>query len=602
MGSNRDMHSHDDIVAKIKEQADIVAIIGEHVELKRSGVRYLGRCPFHSEKTPSFSVHSGQQFFHCFGCGASGDVFSFMMQYHHLDFPEALKELARRCRIDLPEFRPSREQEERAAREERLHRINEQCAAIFGRFLAEAPQARVAREYLARRGVTPELVTRFGIGYSPGPEAGGWNFLGSRLDRDQVSAALAAGLLGERDGGGTYDRFRGRILFPIANIGGRICGFGGRVVGEGQPKYLNSPESAVFNKSKLLLGLYQQKEEIRKRNQVVLVEGNFDMVSLVAAGCPHVVAPLGTALTREQLRLLRRFTETMILLFDGDAAGRKAAVRAVPLFLAEQLSGRVAFLPDGHDPDSFVREKGLAALTDLLGQAKALPEFTLQYLLAEYGGGLDGKRKIIEELQPLAAAATSPLQRALFVAHFAEKLGLPKEQLEAGLAKPASAPPVERQPAAPRQENVPPTMAQRQLLTYMIHNPRHFRALAEAGIRDCLAGSLGEVVFLAMNKLMVEKPQVEPEDLLTILPEGPERQLVAALLVAPLAGPVGEEAEGGEELADFLQYLSRCRLKNEATRLLRQLKEAERDGDLRRLETLLAEKGELDKRLLAPNQ
>ena len=445
-----------------------------------------------------------------------------------------------------------------------------------------------------------ELIARFGIGYAPGPEAGGWTFLGSRLDRDQAAAAVAAGLLGERDGGGTYDRFRDRILFPIANISGRICGFGGRIVGEGQPKYLNSPESPIFNKSKLLLGLYQQKEEIRKRNHVVVVEGNFDLVSMVGAGCPQVVAPLGTALTREQLRLLRRFTETMILLFDGDTAGRKAAVRAVPLFLAEQLSGRVAFLPDGHDPDTFVRENGLAALNQILAAAKALPEFTLEHLLTEHGSGFDGKRKIIEELQPLMVAATSPLQRTLFITHFAEKLGVPAEQLANGLAKapPPPEPRPERQAITPRQGVEPPTMAQRQLLAFMVHNPQHLAVLDEAGIRDCLAGSIGEVIFLALQKLATDKAQVEPEELLTVLPEGAERQLVAALLVAPLVTPGGEEVEEGEELADFLRYLQQCRLKSQATRLLRELREAEQKGDLQRLQVLLAEKGELDKQLL----
>jgi DNA primase len=592
--------TQDDIVARIKEQADIVTLVGEHVELKRSGVRYLGRCPFHSEKTPSFSVHAGQQFYHCFGCGASGDVFSFMMKYHNLDFSSALKELAKRYHIDLPEYRPSREQEEKAAREERLYRINELCAGFFSRYLKEEPQAQVARDYLGRRGVGADLVARFGIGYAPAAESGGWNFLGSRLDREQTAAAVAAGLLVEKEGGGTYDRFRDRILFPLYNLSGRVCGFGGRIVGEGQPKYLNSPESPVFNKSKLLLGLFQQKEEIRKRNQAVLVEGNFDMVSLVAAGCFHVVAPLGTALTREQLRLLRRFAETMILLFDGDPAGRKAAVRAVPLFLAEQLSGRVAFLPSGHDPDTFVREKGLAALNEVLEKAKPLPEFTLEHLIAEHGDGLDGKRKIIEELQPLAAAATSPLQRDLFVAHFAEKLGLPVERLDAGLARPTvkANSPAERQEVAPQPMVTPPSLAQRQLLIYMIHSPHHFQALAEAGSRDCLAGSMGEVIFLALQGLVKKKERVEPEDLLTVLPEGPERRLVASLLTAPLAGRAANEGEGDAELTDFVNYLRQCGLKNEATRLLRRLEDAERAGDMRLLEVLLTEKGELDKRLL----
>ncbi len=590
--------SQDDIVATIKEHSDIVAIIGESVELKKSGVRYLGRCPFHGEKTPSFSVHAGQQFYHCFGCGASGDVFSFMMKYHNLDFPSALKELARRCNIALPEKRDSREREEAERRSERLYRVNEHCAELFARYLREAPQAKAARDYLGRRGVGEELIAAFGIGYAPGPEAGGWNFLGSRLDGELQQAAVAAGLLGERDGGGTYDRFRDRILFPIYNVGGRVCGFGGRIVGEGQPKYLNSPESPVFNKSRLLLGLYQQKEEIRKRREVVLVEGNFDLVSLVAAGCRHVAAPLGTALTREQLRLLKRFAETAILLFDGDAAGRKAAVRAVPLFLAEQFSARVAFLPSGHDPDSFVREHGLAAVEKVLHEARALPEFTLEHLLGEHGTSLDGKRKIIADLQPLMAAASSPLERSLFVTHFASALGLPPEHLGAGLARPDTAGPVPpREAAVAPVEAAPPTLAQRQLITFMIHNPRYFQALAEGGARDCLAGSLGEVIYLALQSLVADRVQVEAEDLLAVLPEGPERRLVAALLCAPLPVATLEDDDGSGELADFLGYLRQCRLQREVLQLQRQVEEAERGGDLERLMLLLAEKNDLDRRL-----
>ena len=590
--------SQDDIVATIKEHCDIVAIIGESVELKKSGVRYLGRCPFHGEKTPSFSVHAGQQFYHCFGCGASGDVFSFMMKYHNLDFPSALKELARRCNIALPEKRESREREEAERRSERLYRVNEHCAGLFARYLREAPQAKAARDYLGRRGVGEELIAAFAIGYAPGPEAGGWNFLGSRLDSQLQQAAVEAGLLGERDGGGTYDRFRDRILFPIYNIGGRVCGFGGRIVGEGQPKYLNSPESPVFNKSRLLLGLYQQKEEIRKRREVVLVEGNFDLVSLVAAGCRHVAAPLGTALTREQLRLLKRFAESAILLFDGDAAGRKAAVRAVPLFLAEQFSARVAFLPSGHDPDSFVREHGLAAVEKVLQEARALPEFTLEHLLGEHGTSLDGKRKIIADLQPLMAAASSPLERSLFVTHFASALGLPPEQLGAGLVRPDTVslePP--REAAAVPVEAAPPTLAQRQLITFMIHNPRHFQALAEGGARDCLAGSLGEVIFLALHSLLADKARVEAEDLLAVLPEGPERRLVAALLCTPLPVSTLEDDDGSGALADFLGYLRHCRLQREVLQLQRQVEEAERGGDLERLMLLLAEKNDLDRRL-----
>ena len=287
--------------------------------------------------------------------------------------------------------------------------------------------------YLLKRGVGADLQASFRIGYAPSVEVEGWNFLGGRLSGADQKNAILAGLLVEKENGGSYDRFRDRILFPIMDISGRVCGFGGRIIGEGQPKYLNSPESEVFSKSRLLLGLYQQKEAIRRQNEVVLVEGNFDLISLVGHGCAHVAAPLGTALTREQLRLVKRFADKVTLLFDGDAAGMKAAERAVPLFLAEQISGRVAFLPEGHDPDTFVREKGLAELNRLLAQAVSLPEFALDRMIQEHGLTLDGKSRIVEALRPLVAAAASPLQRSVFVSHFAEKLGMAPGQLDTHL-------------------------------------------------------------------------------------------------------------------------------------------------------------------------
>ncbi len=593
--------SRDDIAAVIKERADIVQIIGECIELKRSGVRFLGRCPFHGEKTPSFSVHAGQQFYHCFGCGESGDVFSFIMKYHNLDFQSALKELAKRYQIELPERRQSKEEELRAQKSQLLFAVNEKCATIFSRYLQDAPAARTARDYLHKRGVGVELVTRFRIGYAPAVEGAGWNFLGSQLGREEVKTAVEAGLLVEKEQGGSYDRFRDRILFPISDISGRICGFGGRIVGEGQPKYLNSPESLVFNKGKLLLGLFQQKEFIRRQNHAVLVEGNFDLISLVAHGCHNVAAPLGTALTREQLRLLKRFAEKVTLLFDGDEAGRKAAVRAVPLFLAEQIPGRVAFLPVGHDPDTFVREKGLAELNVLFDQAVALPEFALAQMIDQHGLTLDGKGKILEELKPLIAAAVSPLQRSLFVSHFAEKLGLAAGQLDAGLERASVSParPQDQPVKTIRSEKgAPLAMAQRQLVEFMILHPQYFSRLAENGLRNCLAGGIGEILFLELERLLAANPQAEPEELLTVLPEGAERSLVADLFVrAPMHLSEGDENIIGDELTEFLLYLRKFQLKEQSADVMQRIQLAEKAGDHHLVQKLLVEKIEITSKL-----
>ncbi|MFT5697208.1 MAG: DNA primase [Desulforhopalus sp.] len=597
MGSN---DTWDDITARIKEQADIVQIIGEHVDLKRSGVRFLGLCPFHGEKTPSFSVHGGQQFFHCFGCGESGDVFSFVMKQQGLDFPEALRLLAERYHVELPQRRRSKEDEERQKKREQLFKVNELAAGLFHKYLKEASGASVAREYLAKRGVSHEIQDTFCIGYAPDVDSVGWNFLGSKFKGMDQKAAIETGLLVAKETGGTYDRFRDRIVFPIYNISGQVCGFGGRIVGEGQPKYLNSPESAVFNKSQSLLGLYQQKDHIRKLNRAVVVEGNFDLISLVANGCGNVVAPLGTALTREQLRLVKRFTEEVTLLFDGDDAGVKAAARSVPFFLAEQITGKVAVLPTGHDPDTYVREKGLTALNQLLETAENLPEFVLGRWVQEYGLGLDGKRKIVEELKPLLAAAVSPLQRALFLSHFAEELGMQVTDLERHLEqKMIRAVPVEPYIARQKQYAGIETLSiqQKQLVEFMILNPGTYDVLAENKIRDCLEGSIGEILFLELGKVVRQNSEAEPEELLTVLPEGAERRFVSKLLLNAGEEVDTEEGQCERELAVFVEFLQRDQVKRDSVLIMQQIQQAQAESNLQLVQELMMEKVRLAQKL-----
>ncbi len=548
---------NDDLPARIKEQADIVQVIGECVELKRAGVRFLGLCPFHNEKTPSFSVHPGQQFFHCFGCGASGDVFEFQMKYHNLDFPTAMKELARRYQVEIPERPQSSQEREKSRRRKSMYAVNEKAVSIFRKTLLHSSQAKGARQYLEERQIPAEIQERFGLGYAPSPDAAGWNFLGAQLGKDEQQAAIEAGLLVKKDKGGTYDRFRDRVLFPLYDRRGRVIGFGGRIIGEGQPKYMNSPESLVFSKSASLLGLYQQGDEIRRRKQAILVEGNFDLVSLVVHGCPNVVAPLGTALTIQQLKLLKGFAEECVLLFDGDAAGVKAAMRSVPLFLSEQMAGKVAMLPDGHDPDTFIREEGLAALNTLLEQAMPLPEFTLQQLVKEHGLTLDGKTRIIAELQPLLKAASSTLQRSLILSHFSETIGVSAEELGASMPPvPPDPPAIESEPARFSEQLSPLSSSQKRLVTHMVLYPGSLSELKEAGLRRCLSGTIGEVLLLQLLALLERAGNVEPEELLDKLPPGGERVLVSDILLSSSSESAALYCQGTEgELTEILVYL-----------------------------------------------
>ncbi len=314
-----------------------------------------------------------------------------------------------------------------------------------------------------------------------------------------------------------------------------------------------------------------------------------------------MVAPLGTTLTREQLRLIKRFAERVTLLFDGDVAGAKAAVRGVPLFLAEQITGRVALLPDGHDPDTFIRKNGLAALNKLLEQAESLPEFVLNRLVQEYGLDLDGKRRIVEELRPLVKAAVSPLQRSVFISHFAEKLGMAMEQFSGHLDTPLlnSRP----SPVAPVKKNreeriIPLSIPQRQLVEFMILQPKFFSRLEDGGLRDCLSGGVGEVLFLQLKGLLAQNPDAEPEELLTLLPGGAERTLVADLLLrAPdnSQGDNGDEAR--QEFADLLDYLNKYHLKKSSAELMKRMQRAEQEGDSGLLLELMMEKIEITNKL-----
>ena len=407
---------------EIRNVADIVQVIGEHVQLKRAGANFNGLCPFHSEKTPSFSVSPQRQTFKCFGCGESGDVFAFLMKQQHLSFPEAMQELAARYSVELPSPQPTAAEQRLAL----LHQINAEAARLFHEHLIGSPDADAARQYLTGRGVPQDFVASYQLGFAPNE----WEFLASRLKQFPADAVEQVGLIVRRQSGkGFYDRFRSRLMFPIMDTGGTVCGFSGRVLDDGQPKYMNSPDSPIFSKGGLLFGLHQHRQKIRQSRRAVIVEGNFDLLTLAAHGIGNTVAPLGTALTEAQVRRLRSYCSEAVLLFDGDEAGMKAARRAVPLFLAERMEGKAALLPAGHDPDSFIREQGAGAAQELINNAQPLPEFVFDALVKEHGSTLAGKNRIMAELAELVKLAPDQAQKELMAAHWAGQLGIKPELL-----------------------------------------------------------------------------------------------------------------------------------------------------------------------------
>jgi DNA primase len=414
----------DETIEQVRDSADLVGIIGEAVELKRTGSDYRGPCPFHGGTHRNFAVIPKKGRYYCFVCHESGDVFSWMMKRFGMDYPTAVREAARRTGIVIPE-RPGR-----AGPDPREPLFEALSAAQdwFTRRLVESDEGREAREYLAGRDVALETAEVHGLGFAPK----GRGFLAAMAELGiKEETLLEAGLTVGKDDGTVIPRFRGRLLFPIHDLRGQLAGFGGRLLGPGEPKYLNTPETPIFHKGKQLYNLHQAKNAIRKAESVILVEGYFDVLRLVLAGIEHVVAPLGTALTGDQASLLRRFAPAAVLLYDSDAAGLRATFRAGDELLRHGMRVRVATMPEGEDPDTLVRRGGAAALEPLVDDAMDVLERKLQ-LLQQRGWfeGVEHQREALDRLLPTIRATSDPIMRDLYLKAVSERSGVSREVLQ----------------------------------------------------------------------------------------------------------------------------------------------------------------------------
>ena len=597
-----------DAVQRVKDAAQIVDIIGECVSLKKAGANMKGLCPFHGEKTPSFMVNPARQSFHCFGCGEGGDVLSFMMKYYNLTFPETIKQLAQRYQITLPEQQFTSEDKKKAEKRQKLFDANERATRVYHEYLLNNPDAAPAREYLNKREIPQEKIIDFKLGYAPES----WDFLSNKVSKSSITLAEAeeAGLLVRKESSRFYDRFRDRVLFPIFELTGRVVGFGGRILGEGEPKYLNTPETLIFDKSRMLFGLFQNRDAIRKARQAVVVEGNFDLLALVSFGLENVVAPLGTALTQPQIRLLKGYADEVILLFDGDEAGIKAAMRSVPLFLAEQVAARVALLPAMHDPDTYIRAHGREGLEKFIVDALPILEFAFEHLKDKHGVNMTGKGKILEELEPLIhASGSSPFQQSVLISEFSNKLDLDPEQVMQGFKtaarKKTQARSVRPVVGSAKEEkakvSAPLPRKQAQLLEFLIFYPRFLKRFLEAGIEEILVQYPAKQILEALTKLSEEKELTGPEQLMEALPEAMERSYVSRLLMSsPFLGQ--DDPEVIDEMAEeMLVWLVRYRFKKEINLLSEEIRTAQENQDSKLLDELLLRKAELNKYLGSMN-
>ena len=421
----------DSMLDQILGRINIAEVIAEYIPLKRAGRNFKACCPFHHEKTPSFMVSTDKQIYHCFGCGAGGNAFQFLMQYERMEFPEAVEKLAKRAGVLLPE--KSRARGAASGMTTQINTCLELACGFYQARLREAA-GRKAQQYCEKRGITPETAKAFRMGYAPKA----WEELIGYLRSKGVSLPVMekAGLVLARESGGYYDRFRDRLIFTISNVKSEVIGFGGRVFDDGTPKYMNSPETPVYVKGRNLFNLNLAKEALRETDCLVLVEGYLDCMIPYQEGMRNICATCGTALTQDQARLIKRFTENVVVLYDGDSAGQSGTLRSLDIFIEEDMNVRVAALPSGDDPDTFVRAKGIGALTLAVKDADNLFDYKLKVLKAAHDAAEpEGKKRITSEMLPTLKKIKNEVLRQDYLRRLAEEIHTDEKALQAELKK-----------------------------------------------------------------------------------------------------------------------------------------------------------------------
>jgi DNA primase len=606
-------HIPQEVIEEIRGRSDIVDVISEYLPLKGSSGNFKALCPFHSEKTPSFTVTRQKQIFHCFGCGVGGNVFHFIMKYEHMNFPEAVSHLAQRSGVTLPKARSHASGPPVDTQKEQLYRMNELAAEFFHKFLLSAPQAEKARAYLKKRGIEAPAVEVFKLGYAPATWDSLIRYAAERGFQPQM--LVNVGLVKAREEGhGFYDRFRDRLMFPITNVMGRVVALGGRLLENlpEAPKYLNSPETAIYKKGTLLYGLHIAKQAIRREGKVLIVEGYLDLISLFQAGIENVVATLGTALTRSHVQVLKAYAKEAVLVFDGDTAGRSAALRGKDYFLQGQarfflpgahvssfkgalegdLHAKVVLLPAGHDPDTFVQREGREAL---LAQVRAAQPF-MEFLLDAEAEGHDltsvqGKLAYVRKLLPLIMNTANQVERTEYFSALVKRTGIAPAALADELHKLKQG---GRSQAQPAEAYYFPSLGPERLLVQLLLTQRTWipyvrRQLAANHVQEPTLRAIVERLFA----LAPETGEFDVAALLEQLHDEQQRDLVARLVLEP----IGDE-DIQQQIDDCVKALHRRGIEAQLRGLKEDMHEAERQGDLGRLAHLQQQFAQLRRTLI----
>ncbi len=587
------------LLADIKDRTSIVGYIGERVPLKRAGRNYKGCCPFHNEKTPSFNVSDEKGIFHCFGCGEGGDVIQFVMKFDGLSFAEAVRHLAGRVGVEIPATLDPREteKEEESSRKKRyMLRINEIARDWFAGRLMDEKAGAAARKYLQGRGISEEIWKQHFLGYADNS----WDALLHHLEEKRAPRDLAVelGLLKRREGGGCYDFFRNRIIFPIISARGEVLGFSGRARGSDEAaKYINSPDSLIYHKSNCVYGMGRAQGPIRAADHAVLVEGNVDLISLHQAGIENVVAPLGTALTAGHVRLLKRTTRNMTLVFDGDEAGERAAARALEIFIEEGIAPRIAPLPAGEDPDSLVRKEGADAFRKRLEAAPPLFEFFVDRAAKSAGGDAAGRVAALGRIVPIIKAVSDPAERGVYVRHVARRLDVDEGSVAAAVGGRQMS--LSRAAAAGSGEarGTSALSAERTLVELMLARPEAAeQVFTQVGPDEFCEPWCGTVAGV-LHSAWKERGKLSVSSAI----EGvADAELALQLRQIALEG----ERVGGDDVAqlaaDCVEAMRRRPSLARLEALNDEIRRAENEGDDERLMKLLAEKRELAAQVKMP--
>jgi DNA primase len=591
----------EDKISEIRNTADIVGVISEIVLLKKTGKNYVGLCPFHSEKTASFTVSPEKQIFYCFGCGAGGNIFSFLMKHEGVTFPEAARMLARRYGIEIPVQNLKPGQKKLLSEKEDLLKINKEAMVFFHAALCEKPEGKKAMAYLQKRGITQETVNRFRVGYAPAR----WDNMVRFFTQKRVPLSLVekAGLiLPRKNKDGFYDRFRDRIIFPIYDLNQQVIGFGGRVMDDALPKYLNSPDTPVFNKSRALYGIHLAKSDCRQKGMVYVVEGYFDLLALHQHGIQNSVATLGTAFTAEHLRAIKGYAGRVNLVFDSDEAGIKSAERSIGMFIEGSIDARIVVLPPGYDPDAYLFEFGVEKFLHSADDALGVMSFLVNSAIKKHGLSIEGKTRIVADLTARLSTIDDPVARSLCVKEVSERINIGEGTILEKLRDVTSrtrknlahgsgslhAGGIQKQRAGKISgtdmglENG--HRLERQIIAMMIHFPE---ILPEIEQRHLLDG-FGSNRLKAIGRMILEKcnDKTTPvSEILSGINDTEQREMVAQLAIQ-------EDVWGREGCLRLISQfeLSRDRREN---RLLEKIKAAEKADDHDLLLELLRQKQEL---------